>query len=118
MSDVFQNVSGNQVNIVRGTQNIGSQTVRTDLAALRRATEDLQAALGSAGLSSAEATQADRDLQEVNAEVQNPQPDPRRVVGTVQRLTQLLNSAGALAGAANSLREPLRVLAAWVGLPL
>jgi hypothetical protein len=79
------------------------------------AVADLRGALQAAVLPDPVRLEAERALDAVEAELDCPGPDKRRIGSLVEGLTDTLKEAGALATAAESLLSPLKVLMSWLG---
>ena len=79
------------------------------------AVSDLRAAVATAPLPAAQRRHADHALDAVEDELDRPEPNPRRVADRLERLVEVLEEAGALAGAAERVNGPLRRLAGWLG---
>ena len=103
---VINNVGGNlNVDRFEGTLQVGNQLVA-----------DLRAALDRTPLPGPTRAEAGRALDEVERELERPQPDKSRIAARLEGLTRLLSSAGALAAAADNLLLPvLGKLADWLG---
>ncbi|MCK2237852.1 MULTISPECIES: hypothetical protein [unclassified Crossiella] len=112
----IRGVHGTNVNIGPGQQYVAGRDqhigpgheLLTEIQSLRRALDDLR-------LTGAERREADRALDEVAQELQSPQPDRSRIATQTNRLTTLLQRAGALATAGAALLTPLGALTAWLG---
>jgi hypothetical protein len=59
--------------------------------------------------------QAGRIVEDLERELQRPQPDKPGIADRLERLTKLLGRAGALASAGSHLLPVLHQLAAWLG---
>ena len=75
----------------------------------------LRAALDRTPMLGPTRAEAGRFLDEVERELDRPQPDKSRIAARLEGLTRLLGSAGALAAAADRLLPVLGRLAAWLG---
>ena len=102
---VINNVGGDlNVDRIEGTLQVGNQLVA-----------DLRAALDRTPMPGPTRAEAGRALDEVERELERPQPDKSRIAARLEGLTRLLGSAGALAAAADNLLPVLGRLAAWLG---
>jgi hypothetical protein len=102
---VINNVGGDlNVDRIEGTLQVGNQLVA-----------DLRTALDRTPMPGPTRVEAGRVLDEVERELERPQPDKPRIAARLEGLTRLLGSAGALAAAADSLLPVLGKLAAWLG---
>ncbi|MGK5110994.1 hypothetical protein [Geodermatophilus sp. CPCC 205506] len=112
----IHNLHGVNVTVVEGVQYIGPQVHQhVHVPALRQAAHDLELALGRTSLPPSTRAAVDEVVQDIGTEVQRADPDRPRVAGKVQRLTELLTSAGALTTAAGGLVQPLQTFATWLG---
>jgi hypothetical protein len=102
---VINNVGGDlNVDRIEGTLQVGNQLVA-----------DLRAALDRTPMPGPTRVEAGRVLDEVERELERPQPDKPGIAARLEGLTRLLGSAGALAAAAEHLLPVLGKLAAWLG---
>jgi hypothetical protein len=106
------------VNNVAGDQHIAAGQHGSSTSSLSTAGEAWQA-LRDALADLPENLTIDRDqvadcVHRLDRDLNQPQPDRRRVARTLDRLTGLLRSAGALTVAAGALAPPLRLLAEWL----
>ena len=109
--------TGGVINNVTGDQQItgGQKGVAVAPEAARQAVRILRDALDSSPLDGATAQQARSHVEEIDTELTTPTSDRSRVAGSLERLTRLLLSAGALATAGAALVPPLQTLAGWLG---
>lgn len=61
------------------------------------------------------ATKAHQELGETEVALLEPDPDRRRITGSLERLTLALAASGALDHAGRALSAPLETLADWLG---
>jgi hypothetical protein len=102
---VISNVGGDlNVDRIEGTLHVGNQLVT-----------DLRTALDRTPMLEGTRVEAGRVLDEVERELQRPQPDKPAIAARLEGLTRLLGNAGVLAGAAGQLLPLLGKLAAWLG---
>ncbi len=102
---VINNVGGDlNVDRIEGTLQVGNQLVA-----------DLRAALDRTPMPGPTRVEAGRVLDEVERELERPQPDKPRIAARLEGLTRLLGSAGTLATAADRVLPVLGRLAAWLG---
>jgi hypothetical protein len=76
---------------------------------------ELRDALREIDLDAASRRTVDRALDDVEDELDGPAPDKSRVAKRLKRVVSVLETTGALAGAAERLDSPLRHLAGWIG---
>ena len=109
--------SGGVVNNVAGDQHIsGPQHGTLDTTEdARRALGELRRGVTTAGLGEATATDAHAHVAEMDAALQDGQPDRPRFARALERLTRLLAAAGSLATSGAALLGPLHALAGWLG---
>ena len=79
------------------------------------AVSELSDALAATRLKPEERQQSETILREVDAELRSGRPDKSRIAGNLQRLSEALASAGALATSADRLLTPLKRLAGLLG---
>jgi len=79
------------------------------------AVRTLRRALGGLELSEQVRSDAGRALDEIEDELRIQGPDRGVVTARLERFTELLTDAGAVASAGASLVRPIRQIAAWVG---
>ncbi|MDR7185215.1 hypothetical protein J2X85_002249 [Microbacterium trichothecenolyticum] len=106
------------VNNVEGDQhNYGGQTgvYRADPREALEALGDLRAALRELRLPAGAADEVDADLRRADDAISRRKPEPEEAAGALERLTQTLTNAGALAAASASLIAPLQALGRWLG---
>jgi hypothetical protein len=60
-------------------------------------------------------SEAGRALDEIEDELRFPEPDRGVVTARLERFTEALTSAGAVASAGASLIRPIRTIATWLG---
>ncbi len=60
-------------------------------------------------------SEAGRALDEIEEELRIPEPDRGVITARLERFTEVLTSAGAVASAGASLIRPIRAIAAWLG---
>lgn len=112
----IRDVQGTNINIGPGSQQIAGRDLHAGPGhALLAEVRSLRRALDELRLTGAERREADRALDELSTELQSPQPDRSRVATQTNRLTTLLERAGALAQAGAALLTPLGALTAWLG---
>jgi hypothetical protein len=106
--------SGGTFNNVAGSQYInGGQ--QTFVQPAEQAIRELHELLRRLPLDPRTAGRASAEVSEMAGAIQATPPDQGRVAHAAERLTGLLESAGALAGAGSALIRPLHDLAAWLG---
>jgi hypothetical protein len=108
--------SGGIINNVAGDQHVtgGQQGTAVTLPDARQAMRELRSALATAPLDRATATEIRAQLDQADAELGVPQPDPGRVARCVERLTRLLIAAGPLATASATVVGSLQTIANWL----
>ena len=79
------------------------------------AVADLRAAIEAASLPEPARHDATSEVEAIESELEEPAPDRGRIAAGVERLTETLREAGALASAGEALAGPLRSLASWAG---
>jgi hypothetical protein len=79
------------------------------------AVRTLRRSLAGLDLSEQVRAEAGRALDEIEDELRIPVPDRGVVTARLERFTELLANAGAVASAGASLVRPIRQIAAWVG---
>lgn len=112
----IRNQRAGLINNVAGSQYVGVQqgrVVGTDEA--RQAVAELREALLTVSLPTEAKAEAQARIEQVDAGVQEPEPDRSRVADSLRRLTGILSSVGAFAAAGAALIGPLQTLAAWLG---
>jgi hypothetical protein len=109
--------TGGVINNVAGDQRIlgGQHGTVVGVDAARQAVIDLRTALAEAELEPPAVTQAEAELEALEAELGADRPDPAVVAGPLERMTRLLVAAGPVASAAAPLLPPLKTLATWLG---
>ncbi|MGW6914361.1 hypothetical protein ACWGB8_11140 [Kitasatospora sp. NPDC054939] len=107
---VVNNVAGNQT--VHGGQ---SGHLTADGQDVRHLVGDLRSAVDRAQLPPAVAPAVRSELESLDTEVAQPDPDREEVAGRLTRITRLLASAGAFASAGTGLIQPITALAGWLG---
>jgi hypothetical protein len=112
---VHGNQTAGQINNVEGTMYTGAQYGQVAVAEVHRAVRELAEALPRVPLPEREQVEAQASVRGIDEELRRPEPDKDRVAEHVGRLTRILRSAGALAGAATGLAVPLGTLASWLG---
>ena len=113
----IENPTAGNMNISEGPMTIygGQQaTVVTDEGA-RRAVSELRSALITVALDQPTAAKAHAHIADIEAAMHAPQPNKSRVAKMLQRLTQLLVTAGSLTTASAAIIGPLQTLAGWLG---
>ncbi len=80
-----------------------------------QATAVLRAALGRAGLSARDEQAARHELEEVERELRQHDPDRQKIARRLERLTETLKVAGGLAAAGAALVGPIGVIAGFLG---
>lgn len=108
---------GGIINNVAGDQHIvGDQHgALTTVEDAHRAVHSLRKALAAADLDQVTAIAADAQMSEAAAAISTVHPDRPRAADALERLTQLLITAGSLSSATTALITPLRALASWLG---
>ncbi|WP_430782669.1 hypothetical protein [Actinoplanes sp. G11-F43] len=61
------------------------------------------------------ATKSHQELAETEVALLEPDPDRRRITGSMERLTLVLAASGALDHAGRALSEPIGSIADWLG---
>ncbi|WP_372700039.1 hypothetical protein [Arthrobacter sp. JSM 101049] len=109
--------TGGVINNVSGTQRItgGQHGEVISVDAARHALRELREAIDLMPLKGDQMVAVAEPLQEIDAELAAESPDRSIVRRSLDHLTAMLLSAGALATAGQALVEPLRTLATWVG---
>ncbi len=103
------------INNVAGDQTIHGGQHALFVADPAQALSALRTALAATPLREPAAAAATAELTEATAAIDRAEPDRPRAAAALERLTRVLTSAGALAGAATALISPLQALAAWLG---
>jgi hypothetical protein len=75
----------------------------------------LKASLARLELPERARSEAGRALDEIEGELRMPDPDRGVVTARLERLTELLTGARAVASAGATLIRPIRQIAVWVG---
>ena len=112
---VHGNQNAGQINNVEGTMYTGAQYAQVAVTDAQQAVRQLAAALPRVPLPERDQAEAQASVRRIDEELGRPQPDKGRIAEHVGRLTRILQSAGALAGAATGLAVPLGTLASWLG---
>ena len=102
---VVNNVEGNQY--IRGGQHSGM----VQSGALRAAVQELERGVAASNVSDSQLAAMSGHLKEIDQEVSRDHPEPDKVAGPLQRLTEIASAAGALAGLAG----PIQSLVTWLG---
>lgn len=101
-------------------QAAGNQTIEhgdgTLTVAALGAVSDVRGALDSAGVSGPARREAEEALETVETELEGGAPDKGRIAAGVERAVGILDRAGVLAQAGESLASPLRSLASFAGV--
>jgi hypothetical protein len=92
---------------VRGSMTTGSQRLN-DVALLKQLLDEL-------ALTGADRRAADQATSELEEELARPSPDPEAAAQPLERLTTILQAAGALAGAGVALVDPIGRIAMALG---
>lgn len=79
------------------------------------AVRTLRRSLGGVGMADGVRSQAVRALDEIEDELRMPRPDRGVVTARLERLTEVLEGAGAFGSGDPRLIRPIRHIAAWVG---
>lgn len=105
------------INNVAGDQHVagGQQGVLVTTQEARRAVDLLREALDIGRLDEGTATSVRTELDELTTAVGQPEPDRARAAGSLERLTRLLSSVGAISTASTALIGSLHTLAGWLG---
>lgn len=109
---------GNITNIGRDQIIHGDQTQHHIIGSadeLRDELTTLREVLGSLDLDDGVVAEAGDLIDEADAELSVPQPQPEQVSRPLERLTEVLTDAGALAAAGAALIEPLQRIGGWLG---
>lgn len=106
---LINNVQGDQT--VRGGQHVAISSPAEAVAAMRQ----IRAEIESTALPSKTKAEARKLADQIERQLEQPQPDKRTAGERLARLTSVLVSAGALATAGTSLLTGLTTLAAWLG---
>lgn len=97
--------------IQTSTTKVVTPDPRQALHAARR----LRAVLTALELREEVRSNAGRALDEIEAELQMPEPDRGVVAARLERFTELLGGTGAIDPADASLIRPIRAIATWLG---
>ena len=81
----------------------------------RHAVRTLRASLDRLELSDDARSRAGRALEEIQVELQLPDPDRGVIAARLESFTELLVEAGTLGSAGASLIRPIRAIATWLG---
>ncbi|HEX6339040.1 MAG TPA: hypothetical protein VFZ85_18950 [Jiangellaceae bacterium] len=111
----IRNQTAGVINNVAGNQHVGVQQGHVGTDDARRAVAELREALQTVSLPPEAEAEARTHVEQVDADVKEPEPDRSRVADSLRRLTRLLSSVGAFAAAGAALIGPLQTLAAWLG---
>jgi hypothetical protein len=106
----IQNVGGDMVVNGGFSSSTGSQIVE-----LRGELSRLAEELGRLDLSPEQRETAERELAGAAAEAESTEPDEGRIAGRLERLTQVLHDAGALAGGGLVLAQSVQRLGELLG---
>ena len=79
------------------------------------AVRTLRGSLAGLGMPGEVRSEAGRALDEIDDELRMPEPDRGVVTARLERCTELLIGAGAIASAGTSLIRPIRAIATWLG---
>ncbi|MFI5967728.1 hypothetical protein ACIA8J_36905 [Streptomyces asoensis] len=118
MSFNIGNQQGGIVNNVAGNQNIhdGQSALFTaDGQEVRGLVQDLRTSIEHTALPPAITPEVRAELDSLDEHAARPEPDRQAIASRLDRITQLLTSAGALATAGTHLTGPLQALADWLG---
>lgn len=109
--------SGGVINNVARDQHVsgGQHGTAISTEEARRALGELRQAVAGAGLGGATAASAEAQVTDMDEALRAVEPDRPRFARALERLTQLLVSAGSLASAGTALLAPLHALAGWLG---
>lgn len=112
----IHNQQAGVINNVGRDQHIsGGQRGQVSVGQARDAVQDLRDGLAATALAQAPAAEAGALVDELEADLAEPEPDRFRVAGALERLTRLLTATGSLVTAGAVLVGPLQTLATWLG---
>jgi hypothetical protein len=110
------NQSGGVVNNIVGNQYVsGGQHGIASIADARSAARALRAVIDRLELPGPVRDEARAEVLEVERELGADQPERARVASRLERLTNMLSRAGALAAAGAALTGPLTAIVQWLG---
>jgi hypothetical protein len=102
--------------ITRGGRDVAAtRVVSPDPRQALNAVRTLKASLARLELPERVRSEAGRALDEIEGELRMPDPDRGVVTARLERLTELLTGARAVASAGATLIRPIRQIAVWVG---
>lgn len=113
---IGQQQAGQVTNV--GRDQVVHGGIRGSLSASQQQMADvelLRELLDEVALTSADRDSAQQAATELEAELAKPDPDPEAAAGPLERLTSILQTAGALAGAGVTLIDPIGRIAVALG---
>lgn len=117
MVQISNTIGGNNFgDITQGGRDVVvTKVVSPDPRQALNAVRTLRGSLAGLELPEQVRSEAGRALDEIEDELRIPDPDRGVVSKRLERFTELLTGAGAVAQAGVSLIRPIRAIAAWVG---
>jgi hypothetical protein len=105
--------TGGVINNVEGDQHIrgGQQGQIMSTEALRHAVRDLRAAIDAGEFDAATYESLSTHVEEIEREVRHEEPDRARVAGPLQKISETIVAAGAIA----NLAGPVQAIVSWLG---
>ena len=117
MVQISNTIGGNNYgDITQGGRDVVvTKVVSPDPRQALNAVRTLRGSLARLGLPNEVRSEAGRTLDEIEGELRIPDPDRGVISARLERFTELLADAGALASAGASLIRPIRQIATWLG---
>jgi hypothetical protein len=117
MVQISNTIGGNNFgDITQGGRDVVvTKVVTPDPRQALNAVRTLRGTLARLELPGEVRSEAGRALDEIDGELRIPDPDRGVITARLERFTELLTGAGAVASAGASLIRPIRQIAAWVG---
>ena len=117
MVEISNTVGGNNYgDITQGGRDVVvTKVITPDPRQAVSAVRTLQGSLAGLDLPNGVRSEAGRALDEIEDELRLPDPDRGVITARLERFTELLTAAGALASAGSSLTRPIAAIARWLG---
>ncbi|MGA9160095.1 MAG: hypothetical protein WB297_04420 [Actinomycetota bacterium] len=117
MVQISNTIGGNNYgDITQGGRDVlVTKVVSPDPRQALNAVRTLRGSLAGLELPGEVRSEAGRALDEIEGELRVPDPDRGVITARLERFTELLAGAGALASAGASLIRPIRQIATWLG---
>lgn len=104
------------INNVQGNQTVGEQHVTIASPSEARAVlQQLRAAIDELPLNGANVSEVNSELDEMDRELQRPEPDAASLGERLDAITNVLTASGAIVTAGSGLATALTSLAKWLG---